>query len=401
METVKDLFILALLVIMFKKRVQIGHVFMVCAILFGLLHSLSPLNLLKIMGQTLIDPSTVVILVALYLITLLERIMRKSGGQSKLVNGLMGLSGDPRVSMAILPAIIGLLPSPGGARFSAPLVEEAAKNVQLPPDQNAAINYYYRHLWEYFLPLYPASLVAVQILGVRLETFVLVMLPFTPVTILSGFLLFRKFPKPSSLSPKTSNRTALKQISEGLAPIAAIMLLVLLLKMDILAALVLTIAVMFAYYKINKRQIAPMLLAAFELRLLYMVFGAIYLREVFIASGSIDLLLASFQSLGLGPLQIAIIFPMIISLLTGVTIAGVTIALPVVVSLAGANDLLSLGSLALASIVIGIMLSPMHLCLLMSIEHFAADFIKTYRRLLLPETILLAFAIAYYYILPF
>ena len=92
---------------------------------------------------------------------------------------------------------------------------------------------------------------------------------------------------------------------------------------------------------------------------------------------------------------------MIISLLTGVTIAGVTIALPVVVSLAGANDLLSLGSLALASIVIGIMLSPMHLCLLMSIEHFAADFIKTYRRLLLPETILLAFAIAYYYILPF
>lgn len=401
MEALKDLLVLALLVYMFRKRIQIGHVFVFSAILFGVLHYISPLKLLSLFYDSLISRSTAAIFAALYLITLLEKVMRKSGCQSKLVSGIMHISGDPRISMAALPAIIGLLPSPGGARFSAPLVKEASKDIEITGEQNAAINYYYRHLWEYFLPLYPASLLAVEILHVPLETFVLVMLPFTIITALAGILLFRGFPAQERSGREKSSPSAGKQVFEGLAPIAAIMVLVLLFKLHILLALIITITFMFIYYKITPREIGPMLAASLEIKLLYMILGAIYLREVLVQSGSIDLLLSYFQSIGLSPLLIIIIFPMMLGLLTGVTLAGVTISLPIVVSLASPDNLLSFGSLAFTSIVVGLMLSPMHLCLLMSIEHFAADFGKTYVKLILPEIIILLFAIAYAYILPF
>lgn len=401
MEALKDILVLVLLVVMFKKRIQIGHIFVISAILFGVLHYISPLKLVSLLYASLTSRSTLSIFAALYLITLLEKVMRKSGSQAKLVSGLMHISGDPRISMAALPAIIGLLPSPGGARFSAPLVEEASKGILITGEQNAAINYYYRHLWEFFLPLYPASLLAVEILHVPLERFVLVMLPFTIFTVIAGLLLFRKFPLQERSTQEKNSPLAKKQVLEGLAPIVAIMVLVLVFKLHILLALILTIAFMLIYYKIAISEIGRMIAAALEIRLLYMVLGAIYLREVLVQSGSIEQLLTYFQGIGLSPLLISIIFPIMLGLLTGVTLAGVTISLPIVVSLAGPHNLLSLGSLAFASIVIGIMLSPVHLCLLMSIEHFAADFGKTYVKLIIPEALLLLFAIAYSYILPF
>ncbi|PKM88490.1 MAG: hypothetical protein CVU87_07295 [Firmicutes bacterium HGW-Firmicutes-12] len=401
MEAVKDLFVLALLVYMFKKRIQIGHVFMVCAVLFGTFHTLSPLKLVSLFYTSLTSHSTLSIFLALYLITLLEKVMRKSGSQSKLVTGLVNLSGNPRITMAALPAIIGLLPSPGGARFSAPLVEEASKGIDLTGEQNAAINYYYRHLWEFFLPLYPGTLVAAEILQVPLEKYVLVMLPFTVFAIIAGVLLFRNTPSKKLETPNKSDSSAWKDVVEGLSPIVAIMLLVLVFKLNIVYALFITVACMFLYYRISLNNIFPMIVSALEIRLLYMIFSAMYLREVLVQSGSTEQMLTYFQSIGLSTLLITIIFPLMMGLLTGFTLAGVTITLPIVASLAGPDNLMALGSLAFASIIIGIILSPMHLCLLMSIEHFSADFGKTYVKLLVPEALLLLFALAYYYILPF
>ncbi|MDX9871543.1 MAG: DUF401 family protein [Clostridia bacterium] len=402
MEAIKDIIVLALLVYMFKKRILIGHIFMSCAILFGLLHALTPFKLVELVYITITTPSNVSIYIALYLITFLERIMRKTGAQAKLVEGLVKVSGNPRVSMAALPAIIGLLPSPGGARFSAPLVERAAQNIGATPEDNAAINYYYRHLWEYFLPLYPATLVAAEVLRVPLAKFILLMLPYTAITILAGITLFRKvnpLPQEEETVGKTDALKAWKALLEGLTPIVAITLLVLLSGMNIALALTLVLVIMLIYYRIAPKDIGVMLIDALELRLLYMLMSALFMREVLVATGSTVQLLAWCQSLGLSPLLITIIFPMLMGLLTGVTLAGVTMAMPVVVTLAGPDNLLALGTLAFASIVIGIMLSPTHLCLIMSIEHFSADFGKSWVKLVLPYLLIMAFALAYYYIL--
>jgi len=398
MEMLKDAAVLAVLVILFRKKVQIGHVFMVTALLFGLLHHLSPLQLGRLVLSSLADPSSLNLFAALYLIIVLEAVMRRSGLIDRLVSGLKDLSGDPRFPMAALPAIIGLLPSPGGARLSAPLVEEAARELDLPGEQNAAINYYYRHIWEYFLPMYPAVLLAVEILNISLGKYILIMSPFTVVTVLAGLVMFRNVQTPvNSNACRSSNRKTQnwKQVLEGLAPVAAVVILVLLLDINVLIALLLVVAFIFVFYRIERASVLPILKGALQIRLLYMVFGAIYLQDVLVASGSIDRLAAFSNAAGLSPLLIAIVFPLLVGLLTGVTIAGVSIALPIVVSLAGTANLLALGSAALAANMVGVMLSPMHLCLIMSVEHFSADFGRSYLKFLLPETLVILFALLY------
>ncbi|MCR4443342.1 MAG: DUF401 family protein [Peptococcaceae bacterium] len=396
MEFIKDAAVLALLVILFRKKVQIGHVFMVSALLFGLLHHLGPLQLGRLVLSSLTDPSSLNLFAALYLIIVLEAVMRRSGLIDRLVSGMKNLSGDPRFPMAALPAIIGLLPSPGGARLSAPLVEEAARELDLPGEQNAAINYYYRHIWEYFLPMYPAVLLAVEILNVSLGKYILIMSPFTIVTVLAGLVLFKNVPaREKKEAPPRSSTQNWKQVLEGLAPVAAVVILVLLVNINVLIALLLVVTFIFVFYKIEWPSVPPILKGAFQIRLLYMVFGAIYLQDVLVASGSIDRLAAFSRAAGLSPLFIAVIFPLLVGLLTGVTIAGVSIALPIIVTLAGPANLLALGSAALASNMVGVMLSPMHLCLVMSVEHFSADFGRSYFKFLLPEVLVIVFALIY------
>lgn len=398
MEIFKDLLILGLLVFLIRKNVQIGHSLFITAILFGLLHEVSVLNLGKIIYRTFLSPSTLTILSALVLITLLENVMRHTGGKSLLVNGMKHVSGDPRFAMAALPAIIGLLPSPGGARFSAPLVEEAAKGINIKTDQNAAINYWYRHLWEYFLPLYPASLLAVEILGVPYNTYILYMLPLTIFSTLAGIILLRGLVIPENENKKKTPE-AWKEVLEGLAPIIAIMALVIIFGLNILIALLAVITVMILYYKISLKSLPPMIKNALSPRLLYMVFAAIYLRDVFTESGAIDQLLAYFQAIDLDFTLIIIILPLSMALLTGITIPGISITLPLVMSMAGPDNIMSMASLVNAANVAGLMLSPLHLCFIMSVEHFHANFWGSYRKLILPEILVVLAAAVYAYLI--
>ena len=64
-------------------------------------------------------------------------------------------------------ALIGLIPMPGGALFSAPLVEACDTEHRLSGDTKTQINYWFRHMWEYWFPLYAGVIMALQITGLE------------------------------------------------------------------------------------------------------------------------------------------------------------------------------------------------------------------------------------------
>ncbi len=395
MEILKIAAVLIVMVIMFKKKIQVGHVLFTCALLFAVIYRVPPLNLARIFLDTLTSLSTLTIISALYLITLMELLMRHVGSQGRLVAGLQATLGSPRLSMAVLPAIVGFLPSPGGARFSAPMVEEASKNLEISNEEKAVINYYYRHVWELFLPLYPATLLAVETTQIPLYRYMLVMFPMSILVILFGLILYRNFPQENGKHQRIFSNTNTKGIWEGLAPVLATMLLVLVFRLNIVISLLIVDIALFVLYRINPTKIRQLLYKALEPRLLYLVFSALFLRFVLEGSGGMDKLLAYFQVYGLSTKQIAIFFPFTVGFLAGLSIAHVAIALPVIVSLTDPASILNTTVLAVLSGYIGQMLSPMHLCLLMSVEHFKADFSRTYRKLLLPELLLFAAVLVY------
>lgn len=402
METLKIIFILTILIIMIRKRLHLGHAFLITACLFGLLHQIKMWEMVKIAYSSLLSPASLIILGSLFLINILEKIISETGTQTRLVTSIRNFTGDPRTAMVILPGLIGLLPSPGGAVFSAPMVKEASRELQISPERSAAINFYFRHIWEFFLPLYPANLIAAQIIGVPLNQFIIMMLPFMPATILIGLILFRHVHvtkgEEGDNKKAESSAKAWLHLSEGLLPIVAIILMVIIFKLNILLALTITISVMFLYYRIPLNKAGLMVKNSLAPGLFYMTFASLYLSDVLQQSGSIEQLLSSLLQGGLNPLLITLIFPFFIGLLTGITLPGITIAIPIILTLAGPNQALTLSCLAFMSTFIGVMLSPTHLCLILSVEYFAANFAKTFRHLFIPETTLMLFSILYCYL---
>jgi len=95
-----------------------------------------------------------------------------------------------RMSMAVLPAVIGLLPMPGGAIFSAPLVDSCDSEKNISPDLKTQINFWFRHVWEYWWPLYPGILLTVEICRVSLWQIMLIQFPITLFTIAVGYFWF-------------------------------------------------------------------------------------------------------------------------------------------------------------------------------------------------------------------
>ena len=87
----------------------------------------------------------------------------------------------------------------------------------------------------------------------------------------------------------------------------------------------------------------------------------------------------ALQALRIPLFLVIFMVPFVIGLLTGYSVAGVSMAFPVLASFLGSwNAVL----LAYAGAFLGVQLSPVHLCLVLTVEYFKADLAAVYRRLI-------------------
>jgi len=135
---------------------------------------------------------------------------------NKILEGFRHILKDMRVVIALLPAMIGLMPLVGGALVSAPMVVEGSDLLKLSPERRTFINYWFRHVWEYILPTYPALILAATLVGVPVRTLGWVNLPLTPVAILTGAMIgfwgISRLQQGEALSQKTSAWELLKNL---------------------------------------------------------------------------------------------------------------------------------------------------------------------------------------------
>jgi len=90
--------------------------------------------------------------------------------------------------LAFIPALLGLIPMPAGAMFSAPMVKEVGGRVGLTPEEETFVNYWFRHIWEFVWPLFPGIILFAGLLKVEIQKVILVQFPLTIVTVIVGFI---------------------------------------------------------------------------------------------------------------------------------------------------------------------------------------------------------------------
>ena len=144
---------IALFVVLMYRRVGLGISLTVAAFLMSLL-SLGISGTATALLETCVDPVTLTLVFASFFIMFLSILYKETGLVNVLTRSLGGFIKNSKVTVSLLPAVIGLLPVAGGALMSAPMVEAEADKLGLDKSKKTFINIWFRHA---ILPIYPIS----------------------------------------------------------------------------------------------------------------------------------------------------------------------------------------------------------------------------------------------------
>jgi integral membrane protein (TIGR00529 family) len=301
----------------------------------------------------------------------------------RMMDAVVNVARDRRIAMAVLPAVIGLLPSAGGAAFSAPLVQEAAADEDIRPEQKTFINYWFRHVWEYISPLYPGVVLVVAITNVPIDKFILSQLPLTIASIVVGALLGFRGVAVARIEGKR-DRHEFKTLCVTLIPIIASILLVVVFKLPLAIAMTMVVVALLLFYRYSPKEFAIALQESLSFNVIFMVIGIMAFKGMLEATGAIVALPAFFHQSGLPMGVVLFALPFIVGLLTGFSAGYVGATFPIIAAMLGPNPDLGSITFAYASGFAGVMLSPTHLCYILTLKYFKADMAGSYRYLYLP-----------------
>lgn len=384
---------MAIIVVLLRKHIAVGPAMVAGGLFLWAVRSLDPVLLGQAALETLQKGRTYDLVAALALVMCLEIELRTSGTLSGMVQALQRLFSSAKVILAIMPAFLGLLPSLGGARFSAPIVEEASKGLGLNEDDKAAINFWFRHPFEFSNPIIAGMIMACSIAGVSYGDFVVHTFWMSGVCLIVGWMvLIHPIKASTSVEVASENQDLHKNILDialSLSPVIGTFLLVTMLKLNASIAMGIMTALLFVVLKLLGRELSlkEVVLGAFDKKMFLNVFSILYFIQLLTDTNVLQETVEAFRA---APLPIPVIVAavsLVIGVLTGMSQAHVSIIMPIVAAIDPGN--LNLAAVAMIFGVAGQMLTPTHMCLIVTLDFFEANIFKTLKPILLIECIVL------------
>ena len=170
-----------ILLVVARRSLWVGLT--VASIVLGTFYLKTP-QVIAVFQQTLTDPSILYLAVAVGLIPVIGGCLEESGLLGDLVNNMRI---GKKMFLMSAPAFIGMLPIPGGAILSAPMLEKAGDDI--PGVQKLAINIWFRHMLTMIYPL-ATLLPATKMASVDLYDTVLYILPVFIFLTFLGYVFF-------------------------------------------------------------------------------------------------------------------------------------------------------------------------------------------------------------------
>lgn len=396
-DVVKILVVLVFFIVLLRRKIFLGTVMALGSLCLAFLYRTHPLDFLAGLRTAILSPVSLEMTGTIVLTMILENVLRKTETLKRMVMSLSRFLPDYRLVMATMPAVIGLLPSPGGAMFSAPMVNEASAAFRVSPERKALINYWFRHIWEYISPLYPGVILAAGIARISCRDLAILNTPFAiSVVVWGGLLCFRGIKKSTGSNGllASAKGKALLTFCRAFSPIAVILALVVVAGFSPVLSLGGVILALFLLHNYSPARVWVTLRESISVRMLLMVVSILVFQETLRCTGSLTGISEYFTASGLPIILIVVALPFLTGFMTGLTIAYVGISFPLLLPLiSNGSHFPGLLALAFGSGFAGVMLSPLHLCLVLTREYFNADFSMVYRLLLLPSILVLLAAV--------
>lgn len=353
--------------------------------------------------------------------------LNKTGRMGRTIAALKSWLKSKHLILAGLPALVGLLPMPAGALFSAPFVDAVDQDREIEPQRKVAINYWFRHIWEYWWPLYPGVILAMQYSGLSAARFFFIQIPFTFAAILGGYLFILRKVKRSGDDRANSGKLDAAAVLAALGPIGLLVIISLagsaLLPLigvegtlaNLIAMVTGLVAALMAVFTGHA--------SAFGSTLLMLKRGDTWLMiilvigiQTFAAALSCPVDLAGSTLItgmrdeliqtGIPLILVIMLIPFISGMVTGVAFGFVGASFPIVFALVGPHPSAAVAAATTAFAYtfgyMGMMLSPMHACFVVTAEYFKSSIFDAYRYIIGPAFVILLASILlstlYYYV---
>ena len=397
---------MVLVIVALRKKVPIGPAILAGGLFIWALTKPEPGLLLDAAKQTLTMPRTYDLLFALYFVVCLEIELRKSGCLKGMVSYLNHLIHSTKVTLAVMPAFLGLLPSVGGARFSAPIVENASKGMTISPEQKSIVNLWFRHIFEYSSPIVPGMILACSIVGIGVGELIVHLAWVTILMFVLGWIPFVRPMKFTDLRAVNKEQKEAIDLAHcrtdfwlSILPVVAVFCLMVFGGVGAAVSMGAIAVLMVPLLMFMNRGVPVMdiFAGALEWKLIRDVTCILLFIQVLDVTGVLSQIVTSFRTAPLPTPVIIAGLSFLIGFLTGMSQGHVAIVMPIVAMLAPAGSL-DLAGVALVFGVGGQMVTPTHVCLIVTLDYFKSDFFKTLNPIIVAEVILLAIFSLYTYL---
>ena len=394
--------VFAVVVLLIRVKVPLGISMISGAVLVAFLFAKGPIwtgaTILDICWQK--DTGAFVLLIAQVLA--LSMVLEKSGQIGRLTESLRAFVTNRKLASATLPAIVGFLPMPGGALFSAPMVQAATDDLILDEHKKVEVNHWFRHVWEYSWPLYPGIIFTATLLRLEVKQLLLMMFPLSIMAIGMGFLFVMRGVKVSegAAAPAAQRRRAVGRFLFELSPFALIIGLYLIASVPLLWSMFTAIVYAIVQNIVRGnvkllRLLKEIVTSTHYLNFVIMAYGVILFGEMLQESGAISQISLFFKNSNFPVLIIVTTLPFILGFVAGITIVYCMTTFPLLLALPAVSaDPIPYMILAFTAGFMGTMLSPLHACLVLSSQYFKGSLGRVILRLARPAIGVLAMGFA-------
>ena len=387
--------VVVLLLVLIRLKWDLGLVLFLDTCLAAVLFGMTPAGFGRAALAGATSWETIQLAGIVILVLYLGEFLQTSGAFRTMVEALKNLVRDDRLILAIPSAFIGLLPMMGGAMMGAPIVEEAARRWEVSPAWKTFYNYWFRHVWEYWWPLYLNIIMASAIFRVPIWKISLYQAPFSLIAIGAGLaVLLRKLPRlPREREDGGSWKDA-GLVIFSIWPIVLTIVLIFVFRMNMLVALAVAAVLTQVTARLDLKARWGIVVRGFSAKTVWLILAVMVFKRILEASGALDAVVRAVPPHGWSAYLLMFAAPFVVGLLTGVNQAFVAISFPLLVPVIGTGrpDMVLL-TFAYVSGFAGILLSPAHLCLALTADYFKAEMKDVYRILAGPVAVVFAAAL--------
>ena len=296
-------------------------------------------------------PKTISTIFILFIIAVIENIMRKNGMINMLVTNLKNTIRSRFAASVTLPVILGLLPSAGGARFSCPMVAEVLEKDSTDLDM-AFINYWYRHVWLDSFIMYPGIILTSKLTNISVITLFVCTLVFCMFHFAAGIfqimpLIFTNKTIFSSYRQTISSegkRTALnfREFFEAAFPIILVIIVYLFLYNIYILSLeiscVITTVYLIIYKRYSLKAVWQTFKESFNPSYVVIIIGVMVFSEVLVSSALMDRVINHLIYLRFPVIVLFCVLPFIVGIISGISVAFVSLIFPILIPLGLFNN---------------------------------------------------------------